>query len=462
MAEKEVFRKVSLERLSSPEELDQQLTITSPMGWAAYFAVALLIAAGLIWGFLGSIADKTNGAGIIISTGGVLNVAHHISGQVTEVSVKDGDFVEKGDVLMRIDQAPAVEEINQLKQDLRIIRSLDVNAGAQVDTGSLNYRLYQEIIDLANKIRSAQAELKAQRTNYEYQLKQARSEVEQARSEVDLAGIELENSRDYYTKLAALQEQGAVSLQELKDAEEKVKTGETVFKIKQQRLQSLQGIDKEYYLSQLDQAAQNLQTFKQQMTDLLIIKENELQQEIRKKQDELLNDCEVISPVTGRVLEVSVRKGNLLTAGKSVCTIVKSSKQTESLEAVLYVPVEKGKLILPGMDVNISPTTVKKEEYGFMLGKVVSVSEYPASTEGMMLTLGNRELVARLAGEKAPLEVRVSLINDNSTVSGYRWSTPEGPPLNVDSGTLCLGEIKVSKQRPVSLMIPFLKKILPL
>lgn len=406
MAEKEVFRKVSLERLSSPEELDQQLTVTSPIGWVAFLAVTLLIAAGLVWGFLGSIANKTNGEGIIISSGGVINVAHHSNGQVIGVSVKEGDFVEKGDVLMRIDQAEIVEEINQLKEDLEIVQNFESNA-PYPDSSKLNYRLYDVIIGMVT-----------------------------AKLEVERAGIELQYSRDRHDKLKILKDNGAIPLSELQEAEEEVRL----------------------YAHDLAEKQEELR----QQVEKVALKELELKEEIKKKQDELLTNCEIISPIAGRVLEVSVRKGDLITAGKSVCTIVKGSEQTESLEAVLYVAVEEGKLILPGMDVNISPTTVKKEEYGFMLGKVVSVSEYPASTEGMMLTLGSQELVTRLAGEKAPLEVRVSLINDNSTVSGYQWSTPEGPPLNIDSGTLCLGEVKVSKQRPVSLVIPFLKKILPL
>ena len=51
MSENKIFRKVSLDRLSSPEELDQRLTVVSPIGWVALIAVALLISAGFIWGF---------------------------------------------------------------------------------------------------------------------------------------------------------------------------------------------------------------------------------------------------------------------------------------------------------------------------------------------------------------------------------------------------------------------------
>ncbi len=406
MSDKELFRKVSLERLSSPEELDQQLSVTSSVGWLALCAVAFLIAAGLIWGLFGSIADKTTGEGIIISSGGVTNIAHHTNGQITGVSVKDGDLVAKGTVIMRVAQEQGVEEINELKADLGILSQMDTN-NPQISPETLNYRTYDLVINVvATKLDIRQAQL------------------------------DLNFSLDRYNKYKILKDAGAISLQEFREEEEKYKQMQINLTAKEQAWQ--------------------------QQINKIELKIMELSAEIEKKQDQLLKDSEIISPFNGRVLEVGVKQGDIIAAGQSVCTIVKRVEQTESLEAVMYVPVEKGKLILPGMDVNISPTTVKKEEHGFMLGKVVSVSEYPASAEGMRLTLGNLELVKRLVGTSAPLEVRVNLINDSSTISGYKWSTLQGPPLKIDSGTLCVGEVKVSAKRPISMIIPFLKKILPI
>jgi len=78
------------------------------------------------------------------------------------------------------------------------------------------------------------------------------------------------------------------------------------------------------------------------------------------------------------------------------------------------------------------------------------------------LTLGNSELVRQLLGNGAPIEVRVKLVMDSSTPSGYKWSTSEGPPIVIDDGTSCLGEVKVAEKRPISMVIPFIKKILPI
>ena len=61
-----LFRKVALERLSSPEQLDQLMRITSPVGWVALLALGVLLACGVLWGIWGSIPTKVKGSGILM------------------------------------------------------------------------------------------------------------------------------------------------------------------------------------------------------------------------------------------------------------------------------------------------------------------------------------------------------------------------------------------------------------
>jgi hypothetical protein len=78
----------------------------------------------------------------------------------------------------------------------------------------------------------------------------------------------------------------------------------------------------------------------------------------------------------------------------------------------------------------------------------------------MMLTLGNEKLVALLAGEGAPLEVKIDLITDGNTKSGYKWSSPQGPPMLINSGTLLNSSIITGRDRPINKVIPIFKSIL--
>ena len=135
-------------------------------------------------------------------------------------------------------------------------------------------------------------------------------------------------------------------------------------------------------------------------------------------------------------------------------------KDIKNLEGIIYVSPVDGKKVKTGMKVEVGPSNVKQEEYGFMLGIVTRVSEFPATPQGMMKTLQNENLVKALSGGGAPIEIRATLIPSSKTFSGYRWSSKNGPPIKIHSGTLCFSSIIVDEQPPITLVIPLLKKYL--
>lgn len=59
--ENQIFRKKSLEKLSSPEELNDYLHVTNPAIWAVLAAVILLLAGLLVWSSFTAIESKAVG-----------------------------------------------------------------------------------------------------------------------------------------------------------------------------------------------------------------------------------------------------------------------------------------------------------------------------------------------------------------------------------------------------------------
>ena len=130
----------------------------------------------------------------------------------------------------------------------------------------------------------------------------------------------------------------------------------------------------------------------------------------------------------------------------------------QELQAVVYVSLMDGSKVRPGMDVQISPSTVKREEAGFMLGSVTSVGKYPATAQDMFRALGSNELAQAFSvGGIAPIEVRVKLALDPGVAGGYQWSSPRGAGIAIQSGTLCSADIVVDKRRPIELVLPIRK-----
>jgi multidrug efflux pump subunit AcrA (membrane-fusion protein) len=312
--EQKIFREVSLKRLSSPEQLDQLIKVTSPRGWLALIALSLLLAAAIVWSITGSLPTKITGQGILLNNGGVFSLTHDTAGQVLDVRFKTGDKVKKGDVIARINQPELTAEINSLLDTLR---------------------------DLEETGRAGTAE--------------------------------------YHT---------------LKD-------------------------------------------------------------KVAQLREELKHRTQIIAPIEGRILDMYLYPGSVVQPGQTLASLEEYGA-TVRLEAILYLPAELAGKIRPGMEAQISPTIVNKEEYGYMWGRVTSVADYPATSHSIMQTLGNENLVTYLAGQGASVKVRVDLVPDGRTVSGYKWSSPDGPPITIAGGTLIQGAVVIDREKPISKVIPII------
>jgi hypothetical protein len=63
-----IFRQEALERLSSPERLDELMHVTSPRSWIALAALGGLIVAALIWSAFTTLSTTVSGSGIVESS----------------------------------------------------------------------------------------------------------------------------------------------------------------------------------------------------------------------------------------------------------------------------------------------------------------------------------------------------------------------------------------------------------
>ena len=125
---------------------------------------------------------------------------------------------------------------------------------------------------------------------------------------------------------------------------------------------------------------------------------------------------------------------------------------------VAFVGADLGKRVSVGMHSEVSPTDVKREEYGFMLADVATRSDYAATAEYVMSQLRNEAIVKQLMGQGAVFEVRATLKEAPDTPSGFAWSTSKGPPFKISGGTLVSVAIVVDRKPPITFVMPFLKK----
>jgi HlyD family secretion protein len=175
-------------------------------------------------------------------------------------------------------------------------------------------------------------------------------------------------------------------------------------------------------------------------------------QDLAAAEVELAASGEVRAQSAGRVVEITGRPGEQLAPGAPLLRMIDTAGP--GLTALLYVPPGEGKRVRPGMPVQVVPSTVRREREGYILARVVSVSEVPATREAMVGVLKNADLVQGLMDQGAPFELRVRLVRDPRTVSGFAWSSDLGRARAVDDGTVISGQVVVERMRLIGLVFP--------
>jgi hypothetical protein len=102
MSSRPIFRKEALDRLSSPEQLDQLMQVTSPRAWIALAAVGVVVLMALLWGIFGAIPTTVETQGVLLRRGGVKPLTAPFAGQVQKIAVMSGDGVEADQELLRL------------------------------------------------------------------------------------------------------------------------------------------------------------------------------------------------------------------------------------------------------------------------------------------------------------------------------------------------------------------------
>src|SRR3990167_8692658 len=99
---KTVFRKVALERLASPEQIDRLLAVVSVRGWIALIVILLLSACILIWSFVGEITVTASGVGVFFNPDNIHIIRSSVEGAVEQVNFTEGDLVKEGEELLTL------------------------------------------------------------------------------------------------------------------------------------------------------------------------------------------------------------------------------------------------------------------------------------------------------------------------------------------------------------------------
>ena len=524
----DIFRKSSLDKLSSPEQLDKAITIISPSFWIAAIGGGLIIAVALVWSIFGRLPVNVGANGIYMGKDGMHSVVAEADGIVEEIFVSEGDTVTTGQKIAQLDDEIFRTELETLtgrREDVEAVTFysyddpatadtkplLDIKSQADVAGTSLsadqialkerNKALSRQrsttrsaketmnarestvkkkqsaYVKAQGELRDVQEEFNAAQAAYEDSLKKLQqagvdpaidSSDPEAMAALTPEQVELVVNRD--TCLKALEDTDA----KLKAAEKTVKELEleignatSDYNIAVQTYQSEKASQKslEDAVSQLEARVKGDKKGKNNQVSALeeqfdaakgsIL--DQINQEITK-QSKAADAMTLTSRVNGKVSGLNIAEGNAVGKGTTICKI--NSTEADGTGVICYVPVSEGRKIKSGMKVVVYPSTVNKQEYGHMEGSVVSVSDSVVSAEDMQNQLGDPSLVQSFQQSGPVMRVVCDLKKDDSTASGYAWSSKKGADVILEEGTVVSADIVTEEKAPISMLIPYLKGLL--
>lgn len=412
--DKTLFREEALKHASSPQQLDQLIRIVPYHRWIWLSVLWGLIIAVLLWGFFGRIPFRVAGDGLLLAKNGSVYaaVAAAEPGRIKEILVKAGVFVEKGQLVARLQESA-----------------------------------------LRNDIKTSQAHWQELQDRYEHLQALFDQQIAEHRAMIRAKNHSLEIGL-------------AAEMKSLKELEELFKMVKHAYEQQLEPKRFLTDTASNYYAQQAKVEAMrqemlqneiNLSQFIAQKQDRLREMEfsiNDQQHELDKLKKRLQLSEQVKSPVSGVVTAIAKNIGDLVNKGDVVLRIANVG---DGLDAIIFVAAKDGKNVKPGMKALVSPTNIKKEEYGSIRAIVNTVSGYPVTREAMMAILHNESLVNELSKNSAPIAVRMRLQADKQTPSGLAWSSSRGPGEVITPGTAVVARITIKEKAPLRIIMPMFK-----
>ena len=97
----DIYRKSALERISSPEQMDKAITVTSPLSWLALGAVTVIVVVTLIWSIVGTLPVTVSTMGIVTAPTSTNSVYAPEAGRILEILVRENQTIHKDEPVIK-------------------------------------------------------------------------------------------------------------------------------------------------------------------------------------------------------------------------------------------------------------------------------------------------------------------------------------------------------------------------
>ncbi|MCS5704778.1 NHLP bacteriocin system secretion protein [Synechococcus sp. FGCU-3] len=375
------------------------------------------------WALFWPVPTEVVGMGVLIypDNAGVLNA--RAGGQVQSLSVRVGDKVRQGQVLMRL-YLPVLEK--QLAQQRGNLAQLERH------NRELNYR------DLR------------------------RLETEKVALDTALAKLADDSKR--YGQLQATYASKLRNLDWLAKREVVAPLSSSVVGVQQNLTSTSVSLDdvktqEKNLLTNYQQVKLTIETQALQRRYQI----DDLKRQIRVTEAQIAFDGNVVAERDGTVLDLQVIQGQTVGTGQRLGTIGRSQQPNpndQPLKAVSYYSPGDARRLQPGLPVEVVPQWNQRGRFGGIVGKVSQVLTLPATEDDVSTTTGNPQLAKELTKNGPVMRAEIELQRDSSSVDGYRWTLSGGSGVfPVRDGLTVASHAYVEWRTPITYVIPGLRSL---
>ena len=143
---------------------------------------AILCIAGLIWAYVTPVNEVAITQGEVVPSGNHHVVQHFEGGIVKEIYIDDGQLVEKGDVLIKIEPSASESDLEQIKTRHALLKIQQIRLESIIDNTKPNFDEYKNAY--SNLVSSEQKIYFAQNRSHESQKQVASTQIKQREEEL--------------------------------------------------------------------------------------------------------------------------------------------------------------------------------------------------------------------------------------------------------------------------------------
>lgn len=366
----------------------KQPAILEEMGPPGVLRLLLLLLALLVGTAIGLAAttkmvQTTQAPGSITPAGAVLHLQHLEGGIVTEILAREGDLVERGAVLVRLDPAAAASDLDERESmiaslEVEIERLRAFTEGRPADFSRVAGK-YRHLVSQQMEILAAQEEARnSQRGVAVNQIEQREAEIATLQSQTESLQQREAIMREVLGMREELSDKGLVSrIQFLSTKNEYLSAQRELSKNKSEIERARQTLEESRSrLVQIDaqlvnEAAQRLGRAGAEL--------GQLRESVGKAQDRF-ERLELRAPQRGIIKELKVNTaGAVITPGAIVAEIVPLDR--ELLVEARLPPADRGRLTV-GQSVQVKLQTYDFTRYGSIPGRIEHISATTFTTPG--------------------------------------------------------------------------------